>query len=432
MKTTLLLKTTFLLAAFALTTAVTNAQPVPELIFSNPTLQSGTSGADGAVYRFPDVAPNVDGLITITARSSSDVNITNIDLASTGYANAFQPQINYKNGNAPANSNWWIDFDFSFVVKGTSIPTVVTTFNLTALDVDGDGGSLNEFVQFSAPQSYVVENNTLLSVSSLTELIFGILSPVKKFVGPKTNFTDINVNATEVMTTLTYTNKNFFRLRAGGTTANSSTSAADRMYSFWFRGFAYNTPIQNTLPVKLASFSAMLNKSKVDLRWTTSSEINVSHFIVEKSTDGINYTDAGMVFAYGNATDQTNYSFSDNVNINQAAVIYYRLRSVDIDGRSELTEIKIIRIGKQNESGISIVAYPNPATNEVRITIPANWQNKKVAYQLFSANGQPVRTTERANSNQTEAINVSSLAPGLYFVKAICEGQVAQQKIIKQ
>jgi len=431
MKTTLLLKTTFLLAAFVLATLVSNAQPVPELVFNNPSLQSGSAGANGASYRFPDVAPNVDAIITIAGRSSSNVTITNIDLSNTGYANAFQPQINYMNGNAPANSNWWMDFDFSFVVKGTSIPTVVTTFNLSALDVDGDGGSLNEFVQFSSPQSYVVENNTMLNVSNIMELIFGLLSPVKKFVGPKTNFTDINVNATEVMTTLTYTNKNFFRMRAGGTTANSSTTAADRMYSFWFKGFAYNTPIQNTLPVKLASFSAMLNKNKVDIKWTTSSEINVSHFIVEKSTDGINYTDAGMVFAYGNTTEEKNYSFYDNVNTSQPAVIYYRLRSVDIDGKNELSEIKIIRIGKQGESGISIVAYPNPATNEVRITIPANWQNKKVAYQLFSANGQPVKATERSNSNQTEVINVSNLAPGLYFVKVVCEGQVAQQKIVK-
>ena len=119
------------------------------------------------------------------------------------------------------------------------------------------------------------------------------------------------------------------------------------------------------------------------------------------------------------------------MNTSQPAVIYFRLRSVDIDGKNELSEIKIIRIGKQGESGISIVAYPNPATNEVRITIPANWQNKKVAYQLLSANGQPVKTTERANSNQTEVINVGSLAPGLYFVKVVCEGQIAQQKIIK-
>lgn len=91
----------------------------------------------------------------------------------------------------------------------------------------------------------------------------------------------------------------------------------------------------------------------------------------------------------------------------------------------------MIKISNSPESNLQITTFPNPASNEVRITIPANWQNKKVAYQLFSANGQPVKATERSNSNQTEVINVSNLAPGLYFVKVVCEGQVAQQKIVK-
>nr|WP_287424193.1 hypothetical protein [Candidatus Brachybacter algidus] len=50
----------------------------------------------------------------------------------------------------------------------------------------------------------------------------------------------------------------------------------------------------STLPVKLTAFTAILNNNKVDLKWTTASEVNVSHFVVEKSTDGINYSDAGM------------------------------------------------------------------------------------------------------------------------------------------
>lgn len=433
MKTSLPLRKSIILAFFLIAGALNlNAQPVPELIFQNPTPESGIAGADGATYRFPNVAPNVDALVKIAGRSSSHVRITSIDLANTGYNNAFQPQISYMYGNAPANSNWSMDFDFNFVVAGTLTPTTVTSFNLTGLDIDGDGGNLREFIQVSNAQSYILENNSLLSVQNLLETLFGILTPTRKFQGPTTNFNNIDVNATTVMTTITYADKSFFRLRAGGSTGNGSTSAADRMYSFWFRGFAYNTPVQTTLPVKLTSFSAMLNNNKVDLKWTTSSEINVSHFIVEKSTDGVNYSDAGMAFAYGNATDKTNYSLSDNnVNTSRAAVIYYRLRSVDIDGKSELSETRIIRIGKQNENNITIVAYPNPVSNEVRITIPANWQNKQVSYELISANGQPVRKTVSANSSQTETINTSSLTPGFYFVRVMCEGQVAQQKIIK-
>jgi Secretion system C-terminal sorting domain len=176
----------------------------------------------------------------------------------------------------------------------------------------------------------------------------------------------------------------------------------------------------------------MLNNNKVDLKWATASEINASHFMVEKSTDGVNFSEAGMVFATGNAADKADYSLSDNVNMNQAGVIYYRLRSVDIDGKNELSATRIIRIGKQADKNISILTYPNPVSNEVRITIPANWQNKKVLYEIFNAAGRTTKRIETANSSQTETINVSSMATGFYIVRVNFEGQTAQQKIIKQ
>ena len=190
--------------------------------------------------------------------------------------------------------------------------------------------------------------------------------------------------------------------------------------------------IETILPVKLVSFTATLNSNKVDLKWITATEINVSHFTVERSTDGTNFNDAGMVFAYGNTSTNSNYVLSDNISNMQSSIIYYRLRSVDIDGKSEYSDTRIIRINKQTENKVTLVTYPNPVTNELRITIPANWQNKKVVYEVFNANGQTARKIEATASSQTETVNVSNLNSGLYIVKVTCEGQTAQQKIVKQ
>lgn len=186
------------------------------------------------------------------------------------------------------------------------------------------------------------------------------------------------------------------------------------------------------LPIILTDFSAQYNKPNVTLKWTTSQEINFSHFVIERSTSGTNYTDAGVVFAYGNAGDITNYSFSDNLNNIQSGIVYYRLRLVDIDGKSKYSETRIIRIGKQDENAITILTYPNPVTNELRISIPNNWQNKKVTYEVFNANGQVSKKSETGSGSQTETVNMSNLAPGFYIVRVSCEGQTAQQKIIKQ
>ena len=111
-------------------------------------------------------------------------------------------------------------------------------------------------------------------------------------------------------------------------------------------------PIQNkTNNPSGNAFTAMLNNTKADLKWTTASENNLSHFILEKSTDGKDFKAACVVFAYGNTSELMNYNFSDkNINLSQAGVIYYRLRSVDNNGKTELSETKIIRVGKQTNN----------------------------------------------------------------------------------
>lgn len=415
----------------AVTGLLTQAQ---ELQFRNgahvPT--SPAAGTDGAIYRFPLVSNNIDALVKINGRSSSLVKLEEIDLTSTGFDKSFQPKISYNNGDVSGSKSWWMEFQISFVQTNTVLPATVSNFDVTVLDIDGDGNNLREKVSLYNQSSYTLESGSLLGVSNILETILSILTTVgREFTGSRADYSGIVTTATQIMTTNKYVNRNTFRVRMGGATTGSS-NRADRMYSMWFREFSYNAPIVVSLPVKLSSFSAMLNNSKVDLKWTTESEVNASHFIVEKSLDGVNYSDAGMVFAYGNATDKTNYSLTDNnINTSRASVIYYRLRSVDIDGKNELSETRIIRIGKQNENTVSIVAYPNPVSNEVRITIPSGWQNKQVSYELIGANGQPVKKTVSANSSQTETLNVSSLTPGFYFVRVICEGQVAQQKIVK-
>jgi len=187
----------------------------------------------------------------------------------------------------------------------------------------------------------------------------------------------------------------------------------------------------SVLPVKLLSFTATLNDNHTDLKWLTVSENNLSHYAVERSTDGKNFSEAGVVFAAGNSAEKIDYTFSDNNITSETNVIYYRLRSVSKDGKSELSETRVIRLGKQSQQ-VTIAAYPNPVSSELRITIPANWQGKKVSYEVFGNNGQIAAKNKTTHSSQTETINVSKLAPGFYIVKVACNNEVAQQKIIKQ
>ncbi len=410
--------------------AQAQAQTAPELKFENSTLFSGTAGQNGAVYRFPDVNATMDALVKINGRSSASVSITNIDISNEGFGKAFQPRIRYGSGSVNSAITWWAEFEIMFVNKNTTTAANISEAYVTGLDIDGNNSTLREWDSFYGSSSYTVESNSLLTISSVTGNLNQFNQPGQQFLGTEVDYPGIDTLATELMTSHRYLNTNTITIRFGATTTGSANNP-HRMYSVWFRNFTYAAPM-NTLPVKLASFTATLNNNKANLKWTTASEINVSHFVIEKSLDGTHFQDAGIVFAYGNATDKTDYYFSDDLLNTASPVVYYRLRSVDMDQKIAYSETRIIRMGKPKDNSIAILTYPNPVNSELRVTIPAAWQNKPVVYELFTVNGQSVKRSQAGNSGQTETLNISTLAPGIYIVRVSCEGATSQQKIVKQ
>ena len=103
--------------------------------------------------------------------------------------------------------------------------------------------------------------------------------------------------------------------------------------------------IQVSVFSQLTSFAALLNTDKVDLKWSASAEKGISHFSIEKSTDGKNYSQAGIVFAFENTTDTMNYPFTDkNINARKSRMIYYRISVVANNGKSELLQIRAVSI----------------------------------------------------------------------------------------
>ncbi|HET6995609.1 MAG TPA: T9SS type A sorting domain-containing protein, partial [Chitinophagaceae bacterium] len=93
--------------------------------------------------------------------------------------------------------------------------------------------------------------------------------------------------------------------------------------------------------------------------------------------------------------------------------------------------VRIIRLGKQSDL-LNLVMYPNPATNELRVTVPAAWQNKPVMLEVYSLNGQKMKSIQNNASGQTETIAVNDLANGFYLLKASFGSESVQQKFIKK
>lgn len=102
------------------------------------------------------------------------------------------------------------------------------------------------------------------------------------------------------------------------------------------RGIAWAPVATSILPIKLTSFKAKQIASAVELNWTTTSESNNAYFEVLKSVDG-EFKAIGKVEGGGTTHQIQNYTFRDN-SLNNSTV-YYQLRQVDHDGKSELSSV---------------------------------------------------------------------------------------------
>ncbi len=409
------------------TTASLQAQVVPELVFNNPVLESGTALKKNAEYRFKNVSANLDAIVKIKDFSDNNVVISNIDMNSTGWDKAFQPEVG-RTGTAPANDNWWAEFEIKFVDAGTMKKRDIQEFYATSLDVDGDSRDLNEHVSVEkVPQLTTSPLSLLNIVTTYTNPSHGNNYTIN---GPITNFPGIDTSATAVMSTYKFLNTDKITIRVGAKTNLMSTTAAMRMNSIWFKQF--NMAPFPALPVKLYSFNAfLLTNKKVELKWVTVTELQTSHFELERSLDGKEFSQIGITFALGNSDTKINYDFTDNLNNVTSAIVYYRLKMVDRDGKFDYSEVRVIKTKIQEEQTINILTYPNPVTTDLRITVPANWQNKQVIYEVYNTNGNLLQRTINANSSQTESMNVQKLTAGMYIVVAKCNGATAQQRIFK-
>ena len=390
---------------------------------TDPTLISGTALSAGAQYKYENVMPGMDAIVTIDSIVGGLV-INTIDDntgANVGFLEAFQPIMT--SGSSVGDS--YAIFRFNFKVTGTLTDQKLDSAIVTPIDIDG----LSNLYEFDQINMGAGASATYLSYSpaiTLTQVGPGTFMGID---ADGISQPGVDTVARGNMYTVTNYNINSFVAKLGIRTTYSQQT--QRLFSLYSAGFNY--PMYTLLPVTLESFTATLNGSgdQVNLDWTIASQLNVNHFVVERSFDGATFDDAGIVFPNEEATKEANYFFPDKINSLQQSMIYYRLRTVNVDGSKQYSDIRTVRISNQVVNNIAILTYPNPVVNQLNITIPITWQSKPVSYEIFNANGQLSTRINEGNGSQTQTINVINLSSGLYIVKVSCEGQIAKQKIIK-
>jgi len=176
------------------------------------------------------------------------------------------------------------------------------------------------------------------------------------------------------------------------------------------------------LPVELFQFKATVAGEAVVVTWTTATEINVDYFTVQRAVDGQAFSDIGAVKAFGNSTVLRNYALTDpNPQIGH---LYYRLHSVDFDGKEQFSKVVAVRY----RSSKAIDIYPNPSSGDA-VTIRLNFNPGEVTrHTLVDAFGRTI--THFAMQTSLETFDVSDVKPGVYFLKTKMGDEVLLNRIV--
>lgn len=424
MKTTstLLYKLFAVLIIIHLNPGKSKAQCVaPAMVWQNATLVAGTDGQLDAVYKFPSVTTGVDAFITIKWIVGG-AKLTSIDDNTYGYSAAWQPVV--KTPEVQGVSNSYIGFKIEFKDSANGADHVYPCFQLSFIDVDGDGQHVREFVAAKNPDSVTVSYNTTLNLTWFPGNLVQAMGPVANFVNIDTSAWATNIN-------YRYSNTDkIIEVRVG-----SSTDATFTVQNRYSCGFFQQMilPTSAPLPVKYSSFDAALKNNSVLLKWITEDEINNNHFEVQRSFDAENFKTIGLVldgFASGSGKS---YMFNDKApELQSKTTVYYRLKQIDNNGKYSFTNILVVRL--KSKEGVVIQTAPNPFTESLNVNFVAT-ENGMVDIQIININGQNILSKQSSvnkGSNTLQLSGLSKLNTGIYVVKLLMKGEViGYQKIIK-
>ncbi len=177
------------------------------------------------------------------------------------------------------------------------------------------------------------------------------------------------------------------------------------------------------VPVELTDFDAFDRNKSVEISWVTSSEYNSDRFEIERAEE----TEAGITAfqtiavepAAGNSNSMRTYGPIVDKNVDYGRSYIYRLKSVDVDGESSLSNE--VEVPIDNFFGVT----PNPASTVSTYTFNIG-ESQNVEIELYDINGKMVKAIYNGvvNGNHTVEINVSDLANGTYTIVTKTANQI--------
>lgn len=184
--------------------------------------------------------------------------------------------------------------------------------------------------------------------------------------------------------------------------------------------------VNNPLPVQLLSFTAQLKNKGVNVDWTSASEINASHFAVERSVDGVRFVTVQNVKARNKPGSYLYYD--DLMGLDKINTVYYRLKSIDWDGAFSYSHVVSVNLTSTGDA--TVLVAPNPVDDFINLHFTDD-ATSAVEVSLFDMQGQ-LLDKQNFEPGQKVIIPSSGLAHGLYLLKVRFNNKEESIRILKK
>lgn len=282
-------------------------------------------------------------------------------------------------------------------IVGDVVGIEYTNINLTTV---GDSWCIDAVIDFSdAPAAFT-------NYYSLTPSSYSAVSPCDDL--PTSGFLDLGASG------------DVFQTGPGGEvyielweSFDDNTDAIDATYTSGSINI-YVCPTSQVLPIKIKNLIADEYGKYNKIIWETASEVNNHYQVIEKSEDGKkDWIEVGKL----QGTNSNNGSKYEIVDLNPFNLTFYRLKSVDFDGFTQLSDIVSVKRNTNENAMLEILNSNN--TNDKLLVKYISAGSEFVNFTIMDINGKQLKKKKFSlTSDNNYFIETEDLTSGIYFIKS--------------
>lgn len=180
-------------------------------------------------------------------------------------------------------------------------------------------------------------------------------------------------------------------------------------------------------------FTAKALENKVELRWSTATEINNDYFLICRSINGKDWTVIDKVNGAGNSNQIINYLYYDKFHFH--GNVYYKLIQYDFDGSNEESKIITVDLSSNLKNQVKTRIFPNPksSTEELFIVYESTFK-QEIQISIYNLTG--VLVFHKKVETQEDGYllynfrYLEEFKPGHYFINIRSEQFNKTEKLI--